>query len=164
MAKKQLKGIRGWLLLYVIMGLATALLWVGIGIGIIVNSIRLFMVGQEIQALAREAIELGLESSMPPTNFSLLAFGSIFFSIVPTLAGLVGLYGIYLIFKKNQWADEVTQIFLWVNLITFIVALIASFASLDVRIIGFMLLINVMIIAWMQYFKRSVRVNNTLVK
>ena len=145
MTKKKLEGIGGWLLTYVVFGLAVALYYIGIGLWLIILTIKLML----------------LEFKMGYFHFFSFG-GGIFFSILSINLGVYGLFSLFLIIKRDKDSINNAQTFLWVNLIMYIVPFFFATLHFDVETL-FFILIDGIFLAWILYFKRSIRVKNTLV-
>lgn len=170
MKKQELKGIGGWLLLYVLIGS----LMVIYHLYAIILGIKAILLRSELHATARN---LFLKYK-DPTFLSSIDYSSYFnlivFSIIPALIlVIIGFLGIYLIIKKSKLAIEYVKFFLWCNLavwgisfifMVFFVATDTNYLfSSDAIFIWIVLFFNISLMAWIQYFKQSIRIKNTLV-
>ena len=162
--KKEPKGIGGWLFLYFITTLITALAWIGVAVYGIVLTIQSYFLVQETHNTIREIIAMGGTPTYMGGSLYMSLFVMFFYSVIPLLLGLSGLIGLYLIIKKEESAIECARTFMGIQIILFMIALIASIFSFNILVISLFILINIIFIAWMIYFKRSVRVKNTFVK
>jgi len=167
MGSKNLEGISGWLLLYVIISAIVVISSIITGLVTIVHSLLIAFLGFETNILT-----LLLGENLYSSSY-IVYFLGFFYSIVPLIFGAMGIYSWFLIIKKRKKAVRLTMTWLWFNLIIGIISTItlvfSGVVSEDLLLFVFagimFLLVGVAFpIVYIQYFKKSERVRNTLKK